>query len=156
MTRPGRQTVMVDELSGLWAVRPWMAMAMAVLMLALLGFPIFGGAGFFAKWYVLQAALQAPARQTTLAVALVLTTVVSAGYYLYVIMVMFMRAPSATEDAPPATPALTRAVLAVAVIAILALGVFPNWAHQMAEQGLPRVEDASLVGLSPTPARRSR
>jgi NADH-quinone oxidoreductase subunit N len=25
MTRPGRQTVMIDELSGLWAVRPWLA-----------------------------------------------------------------------------------------------------------------------------------
>ena len=60
-------------------------------MLALLGFPIFGGAGFFAKWYVLQAALQAPVPQTTLAVVLVLTTVVSAGYYLYVVMVMFMQ-----------------------------------------------------------------
>ena len=60
-------------------------------MLALMGFPIFGGAGFFAKWYVLQAALQAPVKQTTLAVVLVLTTVVSAGYYLYVVMVMFMR-----------------------------------------------------------------
>jgi NADH-quinone oxidoreductase subunit N len=158
LTRPGRQTVMIDELSGLWATRPWLAVAMAVLMLALLGFPIFGGAGFFAKWYVLQAALQAPMRQTWLAVALVLTTVISAGYYLHVIVVMFMRAPSgdtSVEQAPP-TPVLTRAILAVAVVTLLVLGVFPNWAHQMAQQGLPRVEDASLVGLTPQPARRSR
>mgnify|MGYP006198573879 CR=1 FL=1 len=60
MTRPGRNTVMIDELSGLWATRPWLASAMAVIMLALLGFPIFGGGGFFAKWYVIRAALQAP------------------------------------------------------------------------------------------------
>jgi len=156
LTKPGRQTVMIDELSGLWATRPWLAIAMAVLMLALLGFPIFGGAGFFAKWYVLQAALQAPMKQTGLAVALVLTTVVSAGYYLHVIMVMFMRAPSGdAEQSPPAAP-LTRVILAVSVVALLVLGVFPNWAHQMAQQGLPRVEDASLVGLSPQPTRRSR
>ena len=58
--------------------------AMAVFMLALLGFPIFGGIGFFAKWYVLKAALQAPHPQTMLAVVLVLTSVISAGYYLYV------------------------------------------------------------------------
>ena len=64
---------------------PWLAVAMAVFMLALLGFPIFGGIGFFAKWYVLKAALQAPTPQTTLAVVLVLTTVISAGYYLYVV-----------------------------------------------------------------------
>jgi hypothetical protein len=51
---------------------------------------------------------------------------------------------------------LTRVILGVSVVGLLVLGVFPNWAHQMAQQGLPRVEDASLVGLSPTPARRSR
>ena len=86
---------------------------MAVIMLALLGFPIFGGAGFFAKWYVLQAALQAPVQQTTLAVVLVLTTVVSAGYYLYVVMVMFMR--PRPEDAPRTerSGGLTQMVLAV-------------------------------------------
>src|SRR5687767_4172384 len=137
MTRPGRDTVMVDELSGLWAVRPWLAVAMAVLMLALLGFPIFGGGGFFAKWYVLQAALQAPVPQTMLAVALVLTTVVSAGYYLYVIMVIFMRAPSADAEPIPPTPALTRAVLAITVAGILVLGVYPNWVHRVAAKGLP-------------------
>ena len=85
---------------------------MAVLMLALLGFPIFGGAGFFAKWYVLQAALQAPVQQTTLAVVLVLTTVVSAGYYLYVVMLMFMRPRPENAPAPEASGGLTRMVLA--------------------------------------------
>lgn len=155
MTRPGRGTVMVDELSGLWAVRPWLAVGMAVLMLALLGFPIFGGAGFFAKWYVLQAALQATMPQTTLAVALVLTTVVSAGYYLYVIMVMFMRAPSANPDPLPPTPVLTRVVLALTVAGILVLGVYPNWVQRVASKGLPRVESASMVGLW-TPSQPDR
>jgi NADH-quinone oxidoreductase subunit N len=147
MTRPGRGTVMIDELSGLWAVRPWIAVAMAVLMLALLGFPIFGGAGFFAKWYVLQAALQARIPQTGLAVALVLTTVVSAGYYLYVIMVMFMRAPSAEAAPLPSTPWLTRVVLATTVVGILVLGIYPNWVQRIASKGRPRVESASMVGL---------
>ena len=84
---------------------------MAVFMFALLGFPIFGGVGFFAKWYVLQAALQAPVPQTTLAVVLVLTTVISAGYYLYVVMVMFMRPRAADGAAPPETPAWTQFVM---------------------------------------------
>lgn len=147
LTRPGRTTVMLDELSGLWATRPWLASSMAVIMLALLGFPIFGGGGFFAKWYVLQAALQAGTAQTSLAIAIVLTTVVSAGYYLYVIVVMFMR-PAPTENvALPATPFLTRAVLAIAVLGILALGVYPNWMQDVASKGWPRLESASLVGL---------
>lgn len=152
LTRPGRGTVMLDELSGLWSLRPWLAIAMAVLMLALLGFPIFGGAGFFAKWYVLQAALQARIPQTTLAVVLVLTTVVSAGYYLHVIMVMFMRAPSADAEPLPRTPALTRLVLAATVVGILVLGVYPNWVQGIASKGLPRLERASLAGHGATPA----
>ena len=44
----------------LFRVRPGLAVAMAVFLLAILGFPIAGGMGFFAKFYVLQAAL-APA-----------------------------------------------------------------------------------------------
>ena len=155
MTRPGRHTVMIEELSGLWATRPWMAVGMAVLMLALLGFPIFGGAGFFAKWYVLQVALQAPVPETILAVVLVLTTVVSAGYYLYVIMVIFMRAPHADATPLPRTPALTRVVLATTVIAILVLGVYPNWLRASAMQGLPRVEDASLPEILGDAPRRA-
>jgi NADH-quinone oxidoreductase subunit N len=145
LTRPGRQTVMIDELSGLWAVRPWLATGMAVLMLALLGFPIFGGGGFFAKWYVLQAALQARVPQTTLAIVLVLTSVVSAGYYLYVIVVMFMRAPAADVEPTPRMPALTRLVLGVTVVGILVLGVYPNWFQDVASKGQPRRERAALV-----------
>jgi NADH-quinone oxidoreductase subunit N len=154
MTRPGRNTVMVDELSGLWATRPWLAAAMAVLMLALLGFPIFGGAGFFAKWYVIRAALQAPVPQTALAVALVLTSVVSAGYYLYVVVVMFMKAPLGESEPLPRTPGLTKVVLALAVGGILVLGVYPNWVHAIVNKGHPRLEPVSAFGVSQTDRRR--
>jgi NADH-quinone oxidoreductase subunit N len=158
MTRPGRSTVMVDELAGLWARRPWLAAGMAVIMLALLGFPIFGGAGFFAKWYVIRAALQAPVPQTALAVALVLTSVVSAGYYLYVIVVMFMKSPSEAPDQEPlpATPMLTRLVLAVTVVGILILGVYPNWVQAVANKGHPRLEPISAFGFTPVEIRPGR
>jgi NADH-quinone oxidoreductase subunit N len=154
MTRPGRNTVMMDELSGLWATRPWLAAAMAVIMLSLLGFPIFGGGGFFAKWYVIRAALQAPAPQTALAVALVLTSVVSAGYYLYVIVVMFMKAPLGEAEPLPRTPALTKLVLAVTVGGILVLGVYPNWVHAIVNKGHPRLEPISAFGFSQMDRRR--
>jgi NADH-quinone oxidoreductase subunit N len=153
LTRPGRQTVMIDELSGLWASRPWLATGMAVLMLALLGFPIFGGGGFFAKWYVLQAALQARVPQTTLAVVLVLTSVVSAGYYLYVIVVMFMRPPASDAEPAPPIPGLTRVVLAITVVGILALGVYPNWFQDVASKGQPRRGMSSPLGIVPASAR---
>ncbi|HVX38926.1 MAG TPA: NADH-quinone oxidoreductase subunit N [Gemmatimonadaceae bacterium] len=148
LTRDGQEAVMLDDLTGLWSVRPWLALSMGILMLALLGFPIFGGAGFFAKWYVLQAALQAPVRQTALAVVLVLTTVVSAGYYLYVVMLMFMRARPEGIPAPERTGGLTRMVLAITVVLILVLGVVPNGVANLARTGRPRIDvQPTMTGL---------
>ena len=146
VSRKDNGVVMIEDLAGLWATRPWLAVSMAVIMLSLLGFPIFGGAGFVAKWYVLQVALQSRLPQTMLAVVLVLTTVVSAGYYLHVLVVMFMRAPA--EKAEPAAPAapLTRLVLAIAVGGILILGVYPNWVQRVVSKGFPQLEDSSMEG----------
>ena len=60
-------------------------------MLSLLGFP--GTFGFIGKWYILTAVVAEG--QVILPVVLVLTSVVSAGYYLPVIMAMYMKpAPS--------------------------------------------------------------
>jgi NADH-quinone oxidoreductase subunit N len=53
----------IDDYAGLWHVRPGLAIAMSVFMLALLGFPLFGGMGFVAKYYMLQAALRGGARR---------------------------------------------------------------------------------------------
>ncbi|PYP80177.1 MAG: NADH-quinone oxidoreductase subunit N [Gemmatimonadetes bacterium] len=128
-----------DDLSGLWSVRPWLAIAMTVFMLALMGFPVFGGAGFLAKWFVLKAAIQAPQPQIALAVVLVLTTVISAGYYLYVVMVMFMRPRSESASTPMETPAWTQFVMVSCATAILVLGVMPEYSVRFANVGLPRM-----------------
>jgi len=116
----------IEDYAGLWTVRPWLSVAMAVFMLALLGFPVFGGMGFFAKWYVIQAALQTVIPQTRIVVVLVLTSVISAGYYLNVIMVMFMK--PRPETAPVSAPvgAMTRWVVGLAAVLILVFGVYPN------------------------------
>src|SRR5690349_4851760 len=140
LTRDEQESVMLCDLAGLWTVRPWLAVSMAVLMFSLLGFPIFGGAGFFAKWYVLQAILQSPAKQTTLAVVLVITTVVSAGYYLYVVMLMFMRPRAENAPAIGQSGGLTRVVLAASVAVLLVLGVIPEAAVQTANKGQPKME----------------
>jgi NADH-quinone oxidoreductase subunit N len=121
----GEDRMDVEEYAGLWTVRPGLAAAMAVFMLALLGFPIFGGIGFFAKWYVLQAALQAPFPQTRLAILLVLTSLVSAGYYLYVVMVMFMK-PRTSAVLPERAGGWTRAVVWASAAVILVFGLFPD------------------------------
>jgi NADH-quinone oxidoreductase subunit N len=124
----GEPYLNVDDYAGLWTVRPWLSVAMAVCMLSLLGFPIFGGAGFFAKWYVIQAALQAPEPQTRLAVLLVLTSVISCGYYMYVVLVMFMKPRPETNTVSDSSSvgSATRWVIGLATVTLLVLGVFPN------------------------------
>ena len=124
------------DYSGLWHERPWLALAMAVFILALLGFPIFGGVGFFAKWYMLNAALAAPVKLTSVAVALVLTSVVSAGFYLYLVQLMFMKDRPEGERVG-STGTFTRVVIGGAVAAILVLGVFSNPLVRWAQRGAP-------------------
>jgi NADH-quinone oxidoreductase subunit N len=137
--RSGEDNMGVEEYAGLWTVRPGLAVAMAVFMLALLGFPIFGGIGFFAKWYVLQAALQSPFPQTNLAMYLVVTSVISAGYYLYVVMVMFMKPRAATALLPERTSGWTRAVIWGSAAIILIFGLFPEAIVNFTQRSAPAV-----------------
>ena len=150
LERHGGARLNIEDYAGLWSVRPWLASAMAVFMLALLGFPIFGGMGFFAKYWIIQSALQAPVPQTKLAIILVLTSVVSAGYYLYVVMVMFMRPRADNAPTVAATSGWTRSVIAIAAVLILALGIFPNsvirWT-QRSRNSVP-VAEASSPGAA--------
>jgi NADH-quinone oxidoreductase subunit N len=91
-------------------------------MLSLLGFP--GTLGFIGKWYILSALVAEG--QMILAVVIVLTTVISAGYYLPVIMSMYMK-PAASEESHLTTrlwPAGVGAVIA-SVVAVVLLGVWP-------------------------------
>jgi len=140
----GEPRLDVEEYSGLWTVRPGLTLAMSVYMLALLGFPVFGGVGFFAKWYMLQAALRGGAEpQTRLAVVLVLTSVLSAGYYLYVVMVMFMRPRAADAPALPQLGRLTNGVVGVTVALILLFGFAPSQVLRQASRSALRPPDTA-------------
>jgi NADH-quinone oxidoreductase subunit N len=125
--RAGHHTDDVDDYAGLWHVRPGLAIAMSVFLLALLGFPLFGGMGFVAKYYMLQAALRGGrAPQTQLAVWMVITSVLSAGYYLRVLQVMFMRPRAEGAAVPARTGGLTRAVIGATFALIVLFGIFPG------------------------------
>lgn len=145
----GESHLNIDDYSGLWFVQPRMAIAMAIFMLALLGFPIFGGIGFLAKYWIILSALQAPEPQTKLVVILVITSLVSAGYYLYVVMVMFMRQRAVDAPVSPRAGGWTRFVIAAAAILILVLGVLPNSVVRWTERSRPSVAAATLPPAAP-------
>lgn len=142
----GERGQQIDDLAGLWQERPALAIAMAVFMLSLLGFPLAGGMGFWGKVYVLRAALSAIAPQYALAVILVLTSVVSAGYYLNVVVVMFMKPRAADVPPVPATPRLTGVVIGIAAAALLYFGVQPGVFTRLAEKSAPA---PAYLGLPP-------
>ena len=142
----GERNLQLQDYAGLWRTRPGLAVAMAVFMLALLGFPIVGGMGFFAKWFILEAALRAPSPQTILAVMVVLTSVVSAGYYLAVVMYMFMRPRPADAAVPAAVPGLTRMVIAGAAAALLVFGIFPDPIVSLARAGALDTSAGTVAG----------
>jgi NADH-quinone oxidoreductase subunit N len=129
---------------------------MAIFMLALLGFPIFGGIGFFAKWYVLQAALGTDHPQTQLAVIMVVTSVISAGYYLYVVMVMFMKARPEGAVGPLPVGGLTRTVVFASAILIVALGFYPQIILNASERGEMQIPPASVTELQAIPPGAGR
>ncbi len=121
--RKGERDVTLDDLAGLGQRRPWMAAALAICMLSLLGFP--GTIGFIGKWYILTSLVHEG--QWILPVVLVVTSVVSAGYYLPVIMAMYMRpAPNETWHAHRGLVPLASAAVGLCVVGILLFGVWPN------------------------------
>lgn len=127
--RGGERDVTYDDIAGLATRRPWIAVGLSVCMLSLLGFP--GTFGFIGKWYILSAIVAEG--QTILAIVVVLTSVVSAGYYLPVIMAMYMK-PAASEESHATTrlwPAAAGAV-AVSVIAVVLFGLWPAGALDVA------------------------
>ncbi|CAN7246245.1 NADH-quinone oxidoreductase subunit NuoN [Rhizobium rhizogenes] len=83
--KDGRQVENVDDLAGLSTTNPFMATVLTALMFSLAGIPPL--AGFFGKYFVFVAAIQA--HLYALAIIGVLSSVVGAYYYLRVIKLMW-------------------------------------------------------------------
>ncbi|QDZ02858.1 NADH-quinone oxidoreductase subunit NuoN [Nitratireductor mangrovi] len=89
MRRKDGNVEQIDELSGLSATNPVMATILTILMFSLAGIPPL--AGFWGKWYVFLAAIDA--ELYALAVIGVLASVVGAYYYLRIIKIMWFDEP---------------------------------------------------------------
>ncbi|MFO1103899.1 MAG: NADH-quinone oxidoreductase subunit NuoN [Methylocystis sp.] len=115
----GRFVENISDLAGLSRTNGWMAFFLAMLMFSLAGVPPL--AGFFAKYYVLLAAVDAGL--FGLAVIGVLASAVAAYYYLRVVKVMYFDEPAPAFDRAPRA---VRAVLAISTLALLGFWVYPS------------------------------
>ena len=113
----------LDTFAGLGRREPLLGSLMTLFLLSLTGIP--PTAGFFAKAYVILAAVQAGGGVAFLAVIAVLNAAAAAFYYLRVVVYMFMREPR-TEAEPLRHGRLLWLGLGAATILTIALGVFPN------------------------------
>ncbi|GJD81867.1 NADH-quinone oxidoreductase subunit N [Methylobacterium gregans] len=108
----------IEDLSGLSRTHPWVAFLLAMIMFSLAGIPPL--AGFFGKFYVFAAAIEA--KLFTLAVIGVVTSVVGAYYYLRVVKIMYFDEPKAPYEAM--APGL-RIVLALSSVVVILFFVLP-------------------------------
>jgi NADH-quinone oxidoreductase subunit N len=83
----------ISALAGLGARRPWLAWPMTIAMLSLAGIP--GTVGFIGKFQLIHALVDGS--YTWLAVVVVIGSMISLGYYLRVVAVMWMTAPAAAR-----------------------------------------------------------
>jgi NADH-quinone oxidoreductase subunit N len=119
--RPGVSS-QIATFAGLGRRDPWLGALMALFLLSLTGIPPL--AGFWAKAYVILAAVQAGGWLTVLAVLAMVNAAAAAFYYLRVVVYMYMREPAA-ETSPSRPGLLFRVGLVVACVGTLSFGLFP-------------------------------
>ena len=120
LSRSGYEAENLDDLKGLNQRSPWMAFMMLITMFSMAGVP--PTLGFYAKFTVLQAALQAGFIWPV--VFAVLMAVVGAFYYLRVVKLMYFDAPH--NQFSIAAPTDMRFVLSLNALSLLLIGLLPQ------------------------------
>ena len=120
----GEKNLSLDDYAGLSQRQPFVAAMLSIYLLSLLGLPV--TAGFFGKFYIFKAAVNS--HLLWLAVLMAVNSVIGAYYYLRVIVVMYMREPSAEAVAlgPVPFPLGVNAVLLITFVGTILFGLYPN------------------------------
>jgi NADH-quinone oxidoreductase subunit N len=108
----------IGKLAGLGARAPWLAWPMTIAMLALAGIP--GTVGFIGKFQLIHALVDGG--YTWLAIVLVVGSMISLGYYLRVVAMIWMRSAGAGEPLAGAGAGEPAGVPAGAALAPIAGG----------------------------------
>jgi NADH-quinone oxidoreductase subunit N len=120
MVALGKRGELVEGYRGLAAHRPATALLMLLFLMSLTGIP--PTAGFAAKFVVILSAVRAG--YVALAVLAVMCSVISAFFYMRVVVFMYMSGPQ--EPAPARSGLAVSAALAVAATVTLIGGIWPG------------------------------
>lgn len=151
--RRGAEAVSYDDLAGYARRHPAAGFAMTFFLLSLIGVP--STAGFFGKFYIIRATLDAG--YTGLAIIAVVNSAISAYYYLGVMVKMYMRdpAPGAPKAAPMSSFYVVATILAAGFM-VLNLGLLPQrWLGLALEASTPAsaaVAQPAAADAPPAPA----
>jgi NADH-quinone oxidoreductase subunit N len=117
-----RERSSLDDYRGLARRHPWAAGLLALFMLALTGIPPLSG--FWAKYYVFLAGIEAGL--TWLVVVAVISSVISAFFYLRVLVVAYLQDPVEEVEAAPGRASALRVALGLAGLLTVAIGLAPE------------------------------
>ncbi|HUU49581.1 MAG TPA: NADH-quinone oxidoreductase subunit N, partial [Nitrospinota bacterium] len=143
LCREGNRGDQISDFIGISKTNPYVAFAFIIIFMSLAGIP--PTAGFVGKLYLFAAAIET--HYIWLAIIGLLNTIFAVYYYFRVVMGMYMKEPEGEIILAPSSPMLNFA-LAVMVIAIIAIGVYPGPFIDAAKASiLPFLEPARLLAL---------
>ncbi len=116
----GDSNLSLKHYAGLSNKKPMLAALMAIFMFSLAGVPPF--AGFFGKYYIFIAAVNA--NLTWLAILGVLASVISAYFYLRIVVLMYFK--NSEEDFSVTVPNVSLFAVFISVLLVIILGIIPG------------------------------
>ncbi|MCL1861374.1 MAG: NADH-quinone oxidoreductase subunit NuoN [Proteobacteria bacterium] len=140
LSREGLEAENIEDFKGLNRRSPWFALLMLFVMFSMAGIPFF--VGFFAKFSVLQAVIQAG--HLWIAVLAVLMSLIGAFYYLRVVKFMYFDEP--TDSAPIKASGELLVMLSINGVAIALLGLMPGTLMQWCEGAMKAAFTAAVGG----------
>jgi len=132
LSRAGFEADQLDDFKGLNQRSPWYAFLMLLTMFSLAGIP--PTVGFYAKFAVIEAAVDVGL--VWLAVVAVMASLIGAYYYLRIVKLMYFDDP--VDTSPLESRSDTKALLSINGLALLLLGIFPQWLLGMCVVALTR------------------
>lgn len=122
------QSENVESYKGLGLKYPAASISFVIILISLTGLPV--SAGFSGKLFVFSSVYSAYTANHNiwlliLTITGAATTVVSLFYYIKIPLYLFLKRTENTEPGPQSSNLLTAAV--IIAIALLVLGIFPNW-----------------------------